>query len=170
MPGGGIAQLLNNSATFGPVITAGLEAKGVIKGTNSYDAFMLATQTILDDADPINYAQIVGEKQNIFAIEVVGGDGNLPDQVIPNAVATAPLAGTDPLLNTLGATTMNGHTGDYIGPNTVARYNLGDHSSILDPSSSIDATVSMQTQTATFISTQGAFVSIVDETLLNMEY
>jgi len=171
MPGGGIAELLNNSAAFGPLIEAGLAAEGVIKGTTAYSAFMLATQTILDDADPINYAMQVGATHKIFAIEVVGdGGGNLPDQVIPNKVATAPLSGTDPLVAYLQATTLSGTTGDYIAPNKTARYIVGDHSSILDPTASVQATISMQTQTATFVGSQGAFISIEDETLLNTTY
>jgi len=172
MPGGGIAELLNNSATFGPIIAAGLAQKGVIKGTASYAAFMLSTQTILDDADPINYAMLVGQKQKIFAIEVVGDEalGNLPDQVIPNRVDTAPLAGTDPLVAYLQASTLIGHTGEFLSPNKTARYNLGNHSSILDPGEAPQATVSMQTQTAGFVLSKGAAISIPDETLLDMEY
>jgi len=170
MPGGGIAQLLNNSVSFGPKIEAGLADAGVIKGTSSYDSFMLATQTILDSADPINYALQVGATQKIFAIEVVGGNGNLSDQVIPNSVATAPLSGADPLLRYLQATTLSGNNGAYITPNKTARYNVGDHSSILDPSASLDATVSMQTQTATFVKLQGAKIPIVNSDLLNMTY
>jgi len=172
MPGGGIAELLNNSAAFGPLIEAGLAEEGVLKGTPEYAAFMLSTQTILDDADPINYAIPVGAKQKIFAIEVVGDEasGNLPDQVIPNSVATAPLSGTDPLVAYLQAPTLAGHTGDYVAPNKTARYKLGDHSSILDPSASLEATISMQTQMAGFVYSKGTAISIPDETLLNMEY
>jgi len=172
MPGGGIAELLNNSAAFGPLIEAGLAQKGVIKGTAAYAAFMLSTQTILDDADPINYAMEVGVKQKIFAIEVVGDEatGNLPDQVIPNNVPTAPLSGTDPLVNYLQAETLVGNTRDVIAPNKTARYNVGNHSSILDPTESPEATASMQTQTAFFVSTKGEFILIYDENLLNMDY
>ena len=172
MPGGGIAELLNNSATFGPIIAAGLAEKGVIKGTSTYAAFMLSTQTILDDADPINYAMEVGGKQKILALEVVGDEatGNLPDQVIPNSVATAPLSGTDPLVYFLGADTLSGHTGDVIAPNKTARYNVGNHSSILDPTESLGATTNMQIQTAFFVSTQGKFIIISDENLLDMNY
>jgi pimeloyl-ACP methyl ester carboxylesterase len=170
MPGGGIAQLLNNSATFGPIIAAGLAQHGVMKGTSDYDAFMLATQTVIDDADPINYALQVGATQKIFAIEVVGGNGNLPDQVIPNNVPTAPLAGTDPLVAYLQATTLKGNNGDLVTPNKTARYNVGTHGSILDPSSSYDATVSMQKQTATFVGSKGAFIPVVNSDLLNENY
>ena len=169
MPGGGIAQLLNNSATFGPVIETGLASKGVIKGTSDYDAFMLATQTVLDDADPINYAMGVGVKQKILAIEVVGGNGNLPDQVIPNKVATAPLAGTDPLVAYLQATTLKGTAGSLVAPNKTARYTEGDHSSILDPTSSLAATQSMQTIMANFIARQGAAIP-VPSSLIDQNY
>ncbi len=170
MPGGGIAELLNNSASFGPVIEAGLASKGVIKGTSDYAAFILSTQTVLDDADPINYAMKVGATQKILAIEVVGGNGNLPDQVIPNKVPTAPLAGTDPLVAYLQAPTLQGDTGDNVTPNKTARYNVGDHSSILDPSASLTATTSMQTQTAAFIYAKGAAITIPDATLLDTNY
>jgi len=170
MTGGGIAELLNNSAVFGPVIEAGLAEKGVIEGTDAYASFMLATQTVLDSADPINYAIEVGKKQKIFSIEVVGGNGNLPDQVIPNNVPTAPLSGTDPLLYFLGASTLQGETGTFAAPNKTARYNVGNHSSILDPTESPAATVSMQKQTAGFVYSKGTAISIPDATLLNMEY
>ena len=172
MPGGGIAQLLNNSATYGPVIEARLAQKGVIKGTSDYAAFMLAVQTVIDDGDPINYAIQVGVKQNIFAIEIVGDaqTGHLPDQVIPNNVPTAPLAGTDPLVNYLQAVTLSGNTGDIKTPNKTARYVLGNHISILDPSENPQATSSMQTQVATFVGSQGKAIPIVDSTLLNTGY
>ena len=181
MPGGGIAQLLNNSATFGPVIEAGLAQKGVMKGTSDYAAFMLAVQTIVDDGDPINYAMKVGATQKVFAIEVVGDSqtGHLPDQVIPNNVSTAPLAGTDPLVNYLQAVTLSGNTGDNATPNKTARYNAGHHSSILRPNlntgetptqTEMDVLRSMQTQVATFVSSQGASIPVVDSTLLNTGY
>ncbi len=170
MPGGGIAQLLNNSVRFGPIIAAGLAKEGVMKGTSDYDAFMLAVQTVVDDGDPINYAMQI--KQKIFAIEVVGDSqtGHLPDQVIPNNVPTAPLAGTDPLVNYLQAVTLSGNTGDSVAPNKTARYIVGNHSSILDPSESPEATVSMQRQVAAFVGSQDHNITIIDDTLLNTGY
>lgn len=181
MPGGGIAQLLNHSAAFGPIIEAGLAKKGVIKGTADYAAFMLATQTVIDDGDPINYALTVGAKQKVFAIEVVGDTqtGHLSDQVIPNKVATAPLAGTDPLVAYLQASTLTGNNGDLSAPNKTARYTAGHHSSILRPNQNpgetptpteIDVLKSMQTQVATFVGSKGATIPVVDTTLLNESY
>ncbi len=165
MPGGGIAQLLNNSASFGPIIEAGLASKGIIKGSAEYDAFMLATQTVLDDADPINYAMIVGATQNIFAIEVVGnGTEGTSDQVIPNSVATAPLSGTEPLLTYMQTENLTASAS--VKPNKVARFTVGDHSSILDPSASVSATVEMQTQTASFVNSTGSYIQVNDASLL----
>jgi len=168
MPGGGIAQLLNNSVSFGPKIEAGLASKGVIKGTTAYSSFMLATQTILDDADPLNYAQSVGVKQNILAIEVIGGqNGGLPDQVIPNnspADRTFQLYGTEPLLQLLATTNLTATTA--IKPNQAARFLEGDHGSVLDPTSSLSATVEMQTEVATFVASKGTGVVVTTGTLL----
>ena len=170
MPGGGIAQLLNNSVSFGPRIEAGLATKGVIKGTSDYASFMLATQTILDDADPLNYAVAVGSTQKILAIEVIGGqNGGLPDQVIPNNSQTDVdyaylLYGTEPLLSLLDTTNLTATT--TIKPNQAARFLEGDHSSILDPTSSVAATVEMQTQVATFVGSVGVGVTVTTDTLL----
>jgi dienelactone hydrolase len=162
MPGGGIAELLNNSSAFGSEIEAGLATKGVMKGTSAYSSFMLATQTILDDADPINYAMSVGATQNIYAIEVVGnGTEGTSDQVIPNSVATAPLAGTEPLLAYMQTTNLT--TTTTVKPNQVARFTVGNHSSILSPDV---ATAEMQSEMASFIGSAGTAVVVTDEALL----
>ena len=173
MPGGGIAELLNNSAAYGPVIEAGLASKGVIKGTSAYSSFMLATQTILDDADPINYTSNVASKQSnkIFAIEVVGTDSSNSDQVIPNSVATAPLAGTEPLVVYMGTTNLTASS----APAKTARYIAGHHSSILRPNAvsgetptatEIAVTTDMQTKMATFVASKGTLIPLGDSSLL----
>jgi len=170
MPGGGIAQLLNNSISFGPRIEAGLAAKGVIKGTTAYSSFMLATQTVLDDADPLNYAVNVGSKQNLFAIEVVGGqNGALSDQVIPNNASTDTgyaylLYGTEPLLKLLNTSNLTASAA--VKPNQAARFLQGDHSSILDPSSSLSATVEMQTEVASFVASHGKAIPVNNSSIL----
>ncbi|OQX58700.1 MAG: hypothetical protein B5M52_04900 [Helicobacteraceae bacterium 4484_230] len=170
MPGGGIAQLLNNSATFGPIIEMGLASKGIMKGTSAYDAFMLATQTVIDDGDPINYAIGAGEKQNIFIIGAKGdGAGTPSDLVIPNYVMTAPLSGTRPLVIHMQASDLNLTNAPGLIPvqgNVVSCFTQGDHSSILDPTASPAATVEMQKQTASFIVTKGNFIQVTDTTVL----
>jgi len=173
MPGAGIAELLNNSAAYGPVIEAGLASKGVIKGTSAYASFMLATQTVLDDADPINYTVAVAMTQSskILAIEVAGTDSSNSDQVIPNRVATAPLAGTEPLVTYLGTTNLTVDA----APAKTARYIAGHHSSILRPNAvsgetptatEIAVTRDMQTKVATFVGSKGTLIPLGDSSLL----
>ncbi|MEA3521910.1 MAG: hypothetical protein U9R50_02965 [Campylobacterota bacterium] len=163
MPGSGIAQLLNNSETFGPRIEAGLAANGIIKGTSDYDSFMLATQTLIDDADPINYAaQAVSKQNTIYAIEVIG------DKVIPNSVASAPLSGTAPLLKGINAEDINTSSAPIVPfiSNTVSRFLEGDHSSILSPAASLAATVEMQTQTASYMASSGTIIKVDNPDLI----
>ncbi|HXH02738.1 MAG TPA: lipase, partial [Candidatus Competibacteraceae bacterium] len=97
MPGGGIAKLLDASPTFGPAIQAGLATKGLIKGSAAYESFLASAQAVVDAADPVNYAVAAADNHPLHMIEVVGGAGALPDQVIPNSVPDAPLSGTEPL-------------------------------------------------------------------------
>jgi len=159
MPGGGIAQLLNNSKTFGPIIKAGLAAKGLKDGTPEYEAFMIAVQTLIDDGDSINYATAVKERQagKLFAIKVIG------DKVIPNAVATAPLSGTNPLLNILDAQDINTSAAPgliAVDGQTKAEFTEGDHGSILSPEASPKATVEMQTEVASFVQSLGTLIKV----------
>jgi hypothetical protein len=103
--GGGIAKLLDGSPEFEPVITAGLAAQGVTKPSADYESFLIAAQTLVDSADPINYADQLNDLAHgtnnfgnnasntdiptLFQ-EVVGNEGlggaNAPDQVVPNNV------------------------------------------------------------------------------------
>lgn len=53
---GRLLPTLYNSASRGPVFLAALAPNGVIPGTQAFDLFNFATQIVLDDADPINYA------------------------------------------------------------------------------------------------------------------
>ncbi|WOE70236.1 hypothetical protein RZR97_01380 [Hydrogenimonas thermophila] len=162
-PGGGIAELLNNSPRFGPIIEAGLAAEGITKGSPEYDSFMLATQTIIDDADPINYAEMTAANQKMLSFEVIN------DQVIPNSVETAPLSGTEPLLGLMEAKNIS----DYAIPalvtletnNTATRFTDGTHSSFLTPDVPSVMT-EMQSEMATFILYKGEKVNISDDSII----
>ncbi len=164
MPGGGIAQFLSHSKSFGQEIRDGLyAAAGIEPDSAQYDQFMLTAQTILDDADAINYAAGVGVKQNIFAIEV------LDDATIPNTVATAPLSGTEPLLRLLGAThavAPDAANNVTFLKNSVSRFTEGGHSSLLSPEVSADATEEMQLQAASFIGTKATAIQVNNYTIL----
>ena len=74
-------------------------------GTPDYDSFFGATQTVIDSADPVNWAlaannSLLGSKRLLLQ-EVVGSSTSQPDQVIPNAVPGAPLSGTEPLIRVM---------------------------------------------------------------------
>jgi hypothetical protein len=170
MPGGGIAKLLDGSATFGPKISAGLQSKGVVKGTADYESFLLAAQTLLDSADPINYTAGVVDGRGILMFEVVGnGAENLPDQVVPNdlmanvpaGTVPSPLAGSAPLASLMDLTQVSTTT---TGTDlALVRFTAGDHSSFLDPSTSAVVTTVMHGAMATFLATDGGAVSISHE-------
>ncbi len=161
MPGGGIAKLLDGSASFGPKIEAGLAAKGVVKGSADYESFMGAAQTLIDSADPINYAADIGAGRGVLLFEVLG-DAVVPNNVLTDAPAgtvPSPLAGTDPLAFFMGLQAVNvTTTGTDL--QTQLRFTAGDHSSILDPTSSLAVTQAMQKAMATFLATDGGVVDV----------
>jgi pimeloyl-ACP methyl ester carboxylesterase len=157
MPGGGIARLLEGSATLGPIIQEALAANGLIPGTGEFDSFMVVAQTALDAGDPINFAATAALNHPIHMIEVVGGAGSLPDQVVPNTVAGAPLSGTEPLAAMMGLAAVTESTA---GVDGIVRFTAGDHRSVLDPTASPLATLEMQHEIAGFFSSDGTKIDI----------
>lgn len=169
VPGGGIAQLLNGSATFGPRIRAGLAASGITAGTPTFDSFMGAAQQALDSADPINFAAFSAPSgDKILLHEVVGGGANLPDQVVPNSVAGAPLSGTEPLIRALGLTTITATT-QAAAIRGAVRFIAGDHVSLLSPASSLATTVEMQGQMASMIVSNGQAVVVTNTAVIRTQ-
>jgi dienelactone hydrolase len=169
VPGGGIAQMLNGSATFGPRIRAGLSAAGVNAGTPAFDQFMFAAQTAVDSADPINYAALsVASGERILLHEVVGGGAVLPDQVIPNSVAGAPLSGTEPLIRILGLNTITAST-QAASIRGAVRFIVGNHGSLLDPAASLAATQEMQGEMASMIVSNGQAVQVTNTTVIRTQ-
>lgn len=138
--------------------------------TSTLTQFAFAGQTILDAADANNYASmLVATKTPTHIIEVVG-DGtaaNKSDQVIPNQTANMPLGGTEPLAKLLGAKSIPATAGGYAVDGTViARFNAGDHSSILSPTASAAATTEMQTQAVSFFLTRGAGLQVTNAAVI----
>ena len=158
--GGGIARLLDGSAAFGPRIRAGLAAVGVEAGTPKYDQFMVITQTVIDAADPLNFAALSSANNNILFHEVLG------DQVVPNSVAGAPLSGSEPLIAAMGLPAITSTTASEQGVDGVVRFTAGNHSSLLSPVGSLAATVEMQTQMASMIATRGTTVVVTDTSVI----
>ncbi|WP_428311926.1 hypothetical protein [Hydrocarboniphaga sp.] len=178
MPGGGIAKLLDASVSFGPRISAGLAASGLIEGTDNYETFLRFAQTLVDSADPINYAASAAEKHPLHMIEVVGSDSSPADQVVPNdapanagttnndkVTITGFLSGTDPLYQQMGLTphVFDGSANVLLGEaarSNVVQFTSGDHASILSPAASAAATTEMQRETASFLASNGLCLPI----------
>lgn len=158
--GGGIARLLEGSATFGPRIRAGLAAAaGLQPGTPDYDRFFVVTQTVIDSGDPINYGFITADNA-VLLHEVIG------DQVVPNSVQGAPLSGTEPLIRIFGLQSITQTTQDPTGIRGAVRFTAGNHGSLLDPSASPAVTAEMQRQAASFFVSNGTAVQVTDTSVI----
>jgi len=155
-PGGGIANLLIGSPTFGPRIIGGLAAAGVEQGSTAFNLFVLATQTAVDAADPINLAGFASLQNNILVHEIIG------DNVVTNRVPGAPLSGTEPLIAALGLTSYSESAFNPAGLNAAVRFTAGDHGSLLSPAASAAATAEMQGQLAAFQATSGTTLNVVN--------
>lgn len=169
VPGGGIARLLDGSPTFGPRIRAGLAAAANLQpNTLQYDQFMGAAQQAVDSVDPINYG-FASAQNAILLHEVIGGGSVLPDQVIPNSVAGAPLSGTEPLIRALGLPAIAATTQAANGVRGAVRFTAGDHGSLLSPAASGPATVEMQTQMASMTASAGTAVVVTNTSVIRTQ-
>ena len=101
----------------------------------------------------------------------------MPDQVIPNAVATAPLSGTEPMIALMGLTAVS--TGTVVTTTGAVRFDQGGHSSLLTPTPDIDgdgvdevdatltaANAEMQAEIADWLDDAGSQVTITDDTVV----
>lgn len=164
VPGGGIANLLIGSETFGPRILAGLAALGLEPGTANFNLFLLATQTVIDSSDPINWAGPAAAFNSILLHEVIG------DAVIPNFVENAPLSGTEPLIVAMGLSTITATAFDATGIRGVVRFvPPASHGSLLSPASSPAAFFEMQGQMASMLATFGTTVVVTDPSVIVTE-
>ncbi len=174
-PGGGIAELLNASLAFGPVVRAGLSAgSGIAQDDSAFPGylaqFLFATQTVVDAGDPINTAaHALTNAVPTLLLQV------LNDSTVPNAVATAPLSGTEPLGNVLELTTVaTTSAGLVTGSRLFSKLNQGHHGTVLSPDDGLgnpigllNVTTEMQTQIASFLATVGTATLVTDPSLLD---
>jgi hypothetical protein len=150
VPGGGVAELLQSSPTFGPRINAGLQAQGLLPGTSLYAQYFRDTQTIVDAGDPLNYVASAAAVRTIYFQQVVGvaTPPPLPDQVIPNSA-------TQRLITAIQAS-LGAGSFPRVVPGTprsgsgYVNFIAGDHGSLLSPTASLAATQEMQTETVLF--------------------
>lgn len=161
---GSIAQMLDGSASFSPRIRAGLAAaSGVPADDPSFESavlkpFLFAAQTVVDSGDPVNYA-VLARALDIptLALQVQN------DQVVPNQVAGAPLAGSIPHAALFGLPTLTESTAT---DRAFLKFVSGDHASPLSPAADAAVTVSMQTAIANFIASGGTQVVVSDPSLV----
>ncbi|WP_429023301.1 VolA/Pla-1 family phospholipase [Aeromonas allosaccharophila] len=151
---------------FLPSLDAATQAGAV----STLQSYTFAAQSVLDSADPINLGSGVAKSFPLFATEIVGdGALSLPDQVIPNSIASAPLGGTEPLFRVLGLQELKG-SGVLPAGHHAARFLKGGHSSLLAPDENFDqagaVTTEIQTQFASFFMSGGAAAKVTDDTLI----
>jgi len=159
--GCGYSGILTNSVGLSPIFNAFLQsAAGIEPGSEDYNAFYLAFQTIIDSVDCVNYAAIAGGGNAILGQEVLG------DLVIPNFVPTNPLAGTEPMFALMGLTGIDSTTVVPSGVHAAVRFIAGSHSSFLDPSIDPAVTFEMQGEMASMTSTDGTTVVITDPSVI----
>jgi hypothetical protein len=163
VPGGGIANLLAGSQTFGPVVEAGLASAGIQPGSADFAQFLLAAQTVVDSADPINWGALTVQTNSVVLQQVAG------DTVVPNAVPGAPLSGTEPLIRVMGLDAITQSTQDPMGLRGAVRFLQGSHGSLLDPTAAPAVTAEMQGQAASMISSGGAAVVIGNPSLIETD-
>lgn len=156
MPGGGIAQLLLNSPSFGPRIVAGLQAQGIQQGTTLFEQFFRDAQTAVDSGDPINFIAAAARNHPLHVLQVVGGGAVPPDQVVPNS-ATQRLIDAGGLTRIPAPASPPGvpfpivaTAGTPPGHRAYVNFIVGDHGSIIDPTASLAATTEMQSETVFF--------------------
>ncbi|WP_440144783.1 VolA/Pla-1 family phospholipase [Aeromonas veronii] len=147
-----------------------LDAATQAGAASTLQSYTFAAQSVLDSADPINLGSGVAKSFPLFATEIVGdGALNLPDQVIPNSIVSAPLGGTEPLFRVLGLQELKG-SGVLPAGHHAARFLKGGHSSLLAPDENFDqagaVTTEIQTQFASFFMSSGAAVKVTDDTLI----
>lgn len=196
-PGGGVAQFLIESPSFGPLIKgtllsqASAEFQGLltqlygstevsneelVAAVGQFEAalttaqaaeiagilgeFAFAAQTVLDAADPNNYAVQLGQTTPVHMMTVVGdgSEANKPDQVIP-PTTSLPLSGQNPLAAIIGLQQVSSTvTGDPVSGQV--RFTEGAHGSSLSPVASAATTEEMQREVATYIATEGTTIQI----------
>ncbi|MHC3994901.1 hypothetical protein ACXWTF_08720 [Thiomicrolovo sp. ZZH C-3] len=177
MAGQQMIPFLVSSPVFAPEINAGLAVYGIMPGTSEYDAFLHATQTLIDDADPANYSIAIGAKTALPILEMQAiGDGSegSGDQHIPAAVAGYPLAGGNPFIfftqaKDLNKTALPPSAPYYYSPDTnktVTRITVGEHRSPLDPQYSLSAFYEYHTEMISFIGSNGTAILVNDPLII----
>ena len=168
MTGGGVAQTIIDSPTFGPRIDAALTAQGLLPNTTLRNQFLRDAQTAVDAGDPLNYIGTLVTLKPVHIIQVIGGPPTwLSDQVVPNSSTQRMITAGGAALHRVSTTdnSIAPGNGGYVN------YIFGHHGSIIDPSCSTPpvgpdpllcgaTTLEMQQQTVFFAASQGTVIRV----------
>ncbi|MGH8197704.1 MAG: lipase, partial [Steroidobacteraceae bacterium] len=155
VPGGGVANLLRESAALSPRINAGLQAAGLVQGSTLYEQFFRDAQAVVDSGDPINYVAAAIDARPVLLTQVVN------DTVVPNS-ATQRLVNAATWVKASAA----GPTPVAAGTGTWVHFLSGSHGSLLDPTASLAVTTEMQTHAASLVASGGAAFVVANPVLL----
>lgn len=155
VPGGGIANLLRESAALSPSVNAGLAAAGLQPGLTLYENFFRNAQTAIDSGDPMNHVAATFAARPTLVTQVIN------DLVVPNSA-------TQRMINSAAFIKANvaGPTGIAAGSGRWLHFTSGSHGSLLDPSSSLAVTTEMQTHAASLVASGGALFVIANSAVL----
>ena len=166
VPGGVISKLVLDSATFGATIRAGLlssfsknpASASFPDNGASFQQFFREVQTIIDPADPFNQVCACAGTKPLFLQKVRG------DTVVPNN-------STDRLITAANMTKLrSGVNAVTAGQPAYLTMTAGSHGSLFDPTTSLPATVEMQSQVIRFAASAnqpgGPFVVITNPAIV----
>jgi hypothetical protein len=158
---GGLTLRSAEAGSFGERIEAGLAAAGVFKGTPEYEQFLTVGTTVLDAADPVNWAKLMVMRIPILHNMVQD------DDTVPNRIPGFPLGGNEGLNSVLGLESFSSSRADPEGLRAVSRFlPPAAHDSLFRPGTAPQVTIEMQTQMASFVASGGTFVQVDNPDLL----
>ena len=157
-PGGGVANLLRDSAALGPRVNAGLAAQRACSpDTTLYEQFFRDAQTAVDAGDPLNYIAGAVAARPVLLTQV------LDDAVVPNS-ATQRLVNAAPFVKTATpGLESRGRRARAPGCTSPS----GSHGSLLLAAhASLAVTTEMQTHAASLVASGGAAFAITNPAIL----
>ena len=146
--GGPYSQFLLDpmAITFGRPIRAAVEAAGLPFGTVGFDNFVRDLQTVLDSADPVNYAAMAASSHPIHMMGV-------------RSDTSVPMSLMDNLAGFMGLSGISETTVDPAGVRGFVRFNRGPHGAILNPADPA-VTAEMQAQAVAFAASRGTSLPV----------
>ncbi|MFT6897048.1 MAG: Pla-1/cef family extracellular lipase [Paraglaciecola sp.] len=133
----------------------------------TFSSFAFAAQTVLDAADPVNYAaSLTATTPTLMQLMVGGGtndDGTtaLTDQVNP-VQTTLPLSGGIPLSTLMGLPQVSSSVQSDTDTNGVVYLTSGEHQSLLNPSPSAATTGELQNEAVQYFLSGGSNIIIAN--------